>query len=112
MLPESELKTWHREVAGVKYICSTDPKHVQLDALNAAFRSDMLWWAHPLPEAVLKKLVEHSMCFGLYVESSEPATGDSRGMSLGENHIFGVDIGLLIDVAQHPSSTWSDSLEL
>lgn len=81
MLPEGELKTWHRDVAGVRYVCSTDPKHVQLDALNSALGSDMLWWAHPLPEATLKRMVEHSLCFGLYVQHPDPASGGSQGRS-------------------------------
>lgn len=89
MLPESELKTWHREVAGVKYVCSTDPKLVQPDALNAAFGSDLLWWAHPLPEALLKRLVEYSLCFGLYVERSEPVAGDGQGLLLQDKPHFG-----------------------
>lgn len=82
MLPVSELKSWHREVDGVKYLCTTDPRHIQLGALNAALSSDMLWWARALPETHLKRIVEHSLCFGLYVEKPSPRTGSADGTPL------------------------------
>jgi hypothetical protein len=68
MLPDRARKTWWREVGNDRYMCSTDPDHIQLDKLNTALGSDMLWWAKPLPEDDLKILVNHSLCVGLYVE--------------------------------------------
>ncbi|KAL1869693.1 hypothetical protein VTK73DRAFT_3030 [Phialemonium thermophilum] len=73
VLPQEDLRTWHRQVDGTSYVCSTDPGIIQPDRLNAAFASDLLWWAKAMPEASLKKMVENSLCFGLYVEQSGPS---------------------------------------
>ncbi|KAK3381488.1 hypothetical protein B0H63DRAFT_206201 [Podospora didyma] len=70
MTPESEIKTWTRETSGVIYKCSTDRSLLDLVALNAAFESDLVWWAQPLNHAVLERIVKHSLCFGLYVEEA------------------------------------------
>lgn len=66
-----EHKTWtYGDGAARTYLCSTDPGLLQLDALNAALGSDMLWWAKALPEDRLQTLVNNCMIIGLY--SLEP----------------------------------------
>ncbi|KUI53045.1 hypothetical protein VP1G_10539 [Cytospora mali] len=46
MAPQDEPMSWnHRDQDGKTYLCSTDLSCLQLDALNAALGSDMLWWA-------------------------------------------------------------------
>ncbi|KAK3692322.1 hypothetical protein B0T22DRAFT_10349 [Podospora appendiculata] len=67
MMPESELKSWTRQDGQVTYLCSTDPKQIQLDAYNAALESDLLWWAKRLGDDVIRRTVENSLCFGLYM---------------------------------------------
>ncbi|KAK4187196.1 hypothetical protein QBC35DRAFT_410987 [Podospora australis] len=69
--PSDQIKSWTLEVAGVTYAVSTDSSLVQLDALNAAFHSDMLYWAKPLSEENLKRCVDLSLCFGLYLPSGQ-----------------------------------------
>ena len=79
MPPASELRSWHRTRSHEKFLCTTDPKYIHLEALNAALSSDMLWWARALPEAELRKMVDHSLCLGLYlVDDDQSAPSDSR----------------------------------
>ncbi|KAK3292658.1 uncharacterized protein B0H64DRAFT_233849 [Chaetomium fimeti] len=59
-------RTWTREASGITYTISTDPSLIQLDAVNAAFATDMIYWAKPLPPDALQRCVEQSLCFGLY----------------------------------------------
>lgn len=83
--PINALRTWTRQPtedskshSRTTYTISTDPSLIQLDALNAAFQSDMLYWAQPLPLETLRLCVERSLCFGLYAHGGKPqATTDS-----------------------------------
>ncbi|KAK3945509.1 GNAT family N-acetyltransferase [Diplogelasinospora grovesii] len=65
-----DIKKWSRPLAENRlYTISTDRNLVQLDALNAAFGSDLLWWAKPLADdEMLKRMLDNSLCFGLYVQ--------------------------------------------
>jgi hypothetical protein len=66
-------QTWHKD----NFIVSTDKSLFHLAAITAAFDSDLLWWVKPLPEESLRKLINNSFCFGLYVapESTTELTG-------------------------------------
>ena len=64
-------QTWTRQVSGTTYTVSNDGSLIQLDALHAAFASDMLYWAKPLAPDVLQLCVEQSLCFGLYAHGEE-----------------------------------------
>jgi hypothetical protein len=77
MSPPLPPRTWTREVSGATYTISTDSSLIQLDALNEAFASDMVYWARPLSPDALKLCVEQSLCFGLYA----PKEGNSQGNS-------------------------------
>lgn len=77
--PETRIWTWTRRVGDLTYTCSTDRRLVQLDAINAAFASDMLYWARPMEPEVLRRCVQHSMCFGLYVSERGCGGGDDGG---------------------------------
>lgn len=37
----------------------------------------MLWWARPLPEADLRKMVDHSLNIGLYIVDDQTAAADT-----------------------------------
>ncbi|KAL2016920.1 hypothetical protein VTK56DRAFT_2837 [Thermocarpiscus australiensis] len=76
MTPEDEIRSWTRQVGALTYTCSTDPRRIQLDAVNAAFASDMVYWAKPLPPEALKRCVDQSLCFGLYVQKEKEGQGD------------------------------------
>ncbi|KAA8650879.1 hypothetical protein EYZ11_005826 [Aspergillus tanneri] len=69
MVPES----WHRG----DYLVSTDPELLQVEAVNAALGSDMVWWAGDLPADALREALHNSLCFGIYQKS---AVGTSNGI--------------------------------
>ena len=60
--PPGGHRTWTRD----GFLISTDPSLVPLDSLNDAFASSYLYWAKPLPEADLRRMLENSLVFGLY----------------------------------------------
>ncbi|TVY85314.1 hypothetical protein LSUE1_G000193 [Lachnellula suecica] len=61
--PVMEAATeWYRD----SYLISTSPSLIQPAAVNAAYESDMMYWARAMDEAVLKKMLDKSLCFGLY----------------------------------------------
>ncbi|KUI69295.1 hypothetical protein VM1G_05002 [Cytospora mali] len=75
MAPQDETMSWtHHDQDGKTYVCSTDPSFLQLDALNEALGSDMLWWAMALPEDRLKTMVENCMVLGLYLIETETSS--------------------------------------
>ncbi|CAJ2504921.1 Uu.00g123150.m01.CDS01 [Anthostomella pinea] len=57
-----EPKNWYRD----EYLVSTEPKLLQIDAVNEAMSSEMMWWAQGLPRATMKKALHNSLCLGLY----------------------------------------------
>lgn len=72
--PASEIRSWTKTIRDTVYTCSTDPARIQLDALNEALSSDFIWWAKPLGREGLRRMVENSFCFGVYVSSSSLST--------------------------------------
>ncbi|KAL4816782.1 hypothetical protein BDW67DRAFT_161550 [Aspergillus spinulosporus] len=55
-------KQWTRQ----SFLISTDKSLLSLSAINAAFASESIYWAYPLPESVLQDMIDSSFCFGLY----------------------------------------------
>ncbi|KAK2734520.1 hypothetical protein FQN55_002631 [Onygenales sp. PD_40] len=49
-----------------EYLISTDHSLLCLPAINAAFATDAIYWANPIPLPALQQAVDHSMCFGVY----------------------------------------------
>ncbi|SPQ26956.1 97d97ebd-7d06-4266-ade0-dbb2e8dd91ea [Thermothielavioides terrestris] len=90
MIPAADLRTWTRQVGGDTFTVSTDPSRIQLDALNAAFATDMLYWARPLPLDTLRLCVEQSLCFGLYWHVPTPGGGEGAAAA-GEDARAGAD---------------------
>ncbi|KAL2197889.1 hypothetical protein P885DRAFT_76597 [Corynascus similis CBS 632.67] len=77
--PTDEIRTWTRQLPDkTTYTISTDPSLIQLDAINAAFATDMVYWAGPLPLPILKRCIEQSLCFGLYVHGEEDQSKDQN----------------------------------
>ncbi|KAK3401976.1 acyl-CoA N-acyltransferase [Sordaria brevicollis] len=104
MVPQDQIRTWTREVGNTIYTYSTDPSLVDLTALNAALASDTVWWGRDMPEEALKRMVEHSFNFGLYVrEKVESENGNStkeQGEMVGFARLITdyVTFGYLTDV--------------
>ncbi|KAH0829526.1 hypothetical protein FOPE_10746 [Fonsecaea pedrosoi] len=61
-------KTWTRD----GFMISTDPSLIPIDALNQAFASEDMYWASPLPEPVMRDMLDNSLCFGLYSPTPTP----------------------------------------
>ena len=59
-------REWYRD----EFLISDSADLFQPSAINAAFASDLLYWAKALSEEALKKMISKSLCFGVYVLSS------------------------------------------
>ena len=68
-------RTWTRD----GFLISTDPSLIPLQALNAAFADDMLYWAKPIPEDAMRQMLDNSLSFGLYSPTS--ALPEETGLS-------------------------------
>ncbi|KUJ22983.1 uncharacterized protein LY89DRAFT_163492 [Mollisia scopiformis] len=53
---------WYRD----NLLISTNPSLIQPAAVNAAFDSDMMHWVKAIDETLLKKMLDNSLCFGVY----------------------------------------------
>lgn len=60
---------WYRD----NILISTNPSLIQPAAVNAAFGSDMMYWVKPIDETLLKKMLDNSLCFGVYELPSSSA---------------------------------------
>ncbi|KIX97300.1 uncharacterized protein Z520_06752 [Fonsecaea multimorphosa CBS 102226] len=61
-------KTWTRD----GFMISTDTALIPIDTLNKAFASEDMYWASPLPEPVMRDMLDNSICFGLYSPTPAP----------------------------------------
>ncbi|KAK4134796.1 hypothetical protein BT67DRAFT_379033 [Trichocladium antarcticum] len=68
MTPPDEVRAWTRQVGDVTYTCSTDPSLVHVETLNAVLDSDLIYWTTPVPLETLQRVVEQSLCFGVYAQ--------------------------------------------
>ncbi|KAI0477216.1 hypothetical protein GGR56DRAFT_394912 [Xylariaceae sp. FL0804] len=112
MVLEVEAKNWYRD----EYLVSTDPRLLQVDAINDALASDAMWWARGLPREDMKKALHNSLCLGLYVLPSSTAqiAGKSSDgwawklpfelMSLGRNSP--TQIGLVRAITDGVTFAW------
>ncbi|KAJ5628811.1 hypothetical protein N7490_011039 [Penicillium lividum] len=74
-------RTWTRE--GSEFFISNDPAYISVEAVNRAFGMDFIYWAKPLPEDVLSKILQGSMCFGVYRRLSPSESGEKRTEQVG-----------------------------
>lgn len=56
----------HRIWTRGSYLISTDSSLIPIPDLNAAFATDLVYWANPLPENLMRETLDNSLCFGLY----------------------------------------------
>lgn len=57
------------------YLISTDPSLIPIADLNAVFATELVYWANPLPEDVMRETLKNSLCFGLY-DTKVPTNDD------------------------------------
>ncbi|KAI0129748.1 hypothetical protein BJ170DRAFT_286241 [Xylariales sp. AK1849] len=95
---ENEVKSWYRE----NYLVSTERSLLQPDEVNAALDSDLMWWGQSLPRDQMKKVLQNSLCLGLYVlpQSSSEIAGHSSPKQIGLVRVVTDDVtfGYLTDV--------------
>jgi hypothetical protein len=65
---------WYRD----NYLISTSSNLIQPSAVNAAFATKALYWARPMEEGLLKKMLDKSLCFGVY--ELPTSTSDIAGL--------------------------------
>lgn len=64
------------------YFISTDPSLISIPDLNAAFATDVVYWANPLPENLMRETLDNSLCFGLY--DTKPTTQMDNNVGIQE----------------------------
>ncbi|OTB14573.1 hypothetical protein K445DRAFT_318981 [Daldinia sp. EC12] len=81
MVLETVSHDWYRD----EFLISTEPLLIQVDAVNEALSSDMMWWAQGLPRDMIKKALHNSLCLGLYVlpKSTSEMAGQSSPKQVG-----------------------------
>ncbi len=86
MASDASVQNWYRD----NYLVSTDRRLLDLEAINDAFGSDLMFWTKRLAPARLQKLVDSSLCLGLYAlpESTAEIAGKitDRGQVVGAKH--------------------------
>lgn len=83
MPDQMPTKQWYKD----DYLISTDRSLLQLDAINDAFDSELLWWAKRVDEGVLRRMIDNSLCLGVYKlpqSTSEIAGSYVSSLSLNE----------------------------
>ncbi|KAK7408378.1 hypothetical protein QQX98_009474 [Neonectria punicea] len=59
---ELRKRTWTKD----SYFISTDASLIPVPKLNEMFASEGFYWGSPLPDAVMREMLDSSLCFGLY----------------------------------------------
>ncbi|KAJ4988772.1 acetyltransferase [Stagonosporopsis vannaccii] len=67
-------RTWTRD----NYLISTDPTLIPVSQLIAAFATNLVYWANPLPEDIMRETLSNSLCFGLYSTSTPESRSEVR----------------------------------
>ncbi|GJC96761.1 acetyltransferase [Colletotrichum higginsianum] len=82
---EMRNRSWTRD----SYLVSTDASLISIPDLNAAFASDAFYWASPLPEPVMREMLQNSLCFGLHGPpdtATTTTTTTSESVATEPNH--------------------------
>jgi GNAT superfamily N-acetyltransferase len=66
-----------------EFVVSTDPARLDLDLIHNFLTN--CYWAKGIPKDVVARSIEHSLCFGIYDESSKtsPAVPKPRSVQVG-----------------------------
>ncbi|GKT51027.1 uncharacterized protein ColSpa_11208 [Colletotrichum spaethianum] len=61
-MPNQISKQWYKD----DYLISTDRSLLDLKAINDAFDSELLWWTRRVSEDALRRMIDNSLCLGIY----------------------------------------------
>ncbi|OQE20026.1 hypothetical protein PENSTE_c014G07851 [Penicillium steckii] len=98
-------RTWNRDNSD--FFISTDPSLLSIEAVNAAYARDFLYWVKPFEEDVLRQMLHGSMSFGVYKrissaqsqdELNAPSADNTEQIGLARMVTDGVTFGYLTDV--------------
>lgn len=89
----TEPKSWRRK----GFVVSTNKELLSISAINHAFDQSFMYWAQPIPEDTLQKIIDNSFCFGLYeiANDANPANGEGSP-SLKREDLKQIGFGRLI----------------
>lgn len=65
---------WRRD----NFLVSTARDLFQPPAINEAFGTDFIYWASPMEETVLNKMLDNSFCFGVYELADSSTEAQSK----------------------------------
>ncbi|KAK4141098.1 uncharacterized protein C8A04DRAFT_14362 [Dichotomopilus funicola] len=82
-LPPNDHSTTTKGNTTVTYTISTDPALIQPEAVQAAFATDMIYWARPFDEEELRVCLRTSLCLGLYQEDNHDPTKPQQSTNNG-----------------------------
>jgi GNAT superfamily N-acetyltransferase len=70
----STPKAWTKTTNNQSFLISTDRTLLSINAINAAFASEHMYWARAYPEDILQGIIKNSFCWGLYkLATSSPS---------------------------------------
>ncbi|KAJ7689793.1 hypothetical protein B0H17DRAFT_983429 [Mycena rosella] len=95
----SVLQEWRKD----SFLISTSQALLQPDVINDAFESDYMYWTRRLSPTTLQKMLESSLCFGVYIASDDPATPGPVQIGLARLVTDYVSLAYLTDVFILPS---------
>ncbi len=58
------------------YLISTDPARLQIEVIHQ-FLAERSYWAQGRPLEVVRRAIEHSLCFGVYAVTTQPDGSES-----------------------------------
>jgi GNAT superfamily N-acetyltransferase len=103
------IKEWRKD----DFLISTNQSLLSISAINAAFATDAMYWAKPLPEETLKLMLSTSMCFGLYKTSQESFSahnleqiGLARAITDHVTFVYLTDVYVLQEYQGKGLGTW------
>ena len=78
MVSTSAIRDWQWP-GPENFLCSSNPALLQRDAISAALDSELLWWAKPLDETSLDKMLRNSLCLAVYhMQQTESRDGEGE----------------------------------
>lgn len=83
MTAAANVREWRKEIGGVAFLISTSLPLMDVDYINAAFGSEDMYWAKPLPRDELQLMLGNSITLGLFqiLPSAPPSTTVSEPSS-------------------------------
>jgi len=65
---------WYKD----NFFISTAKSLIDPTAVNAAFATEAIYWAKPMEERLLKRMLDNSLCFGVYELPASSLASKSR----------------------------------